>query len=576
MTKKKNTKKALITSMISLMLCVTMLVGSTYAWFTDSVTSAGNIITSGTLDVTMHWAEGTANPDTAEWKDASTGAMFTHDKWEPGYVDVKHIKIANVGSLALKYQISIVANGAVSALSDVIDVYYTDPAEAIASRTELIEEKKLGTLTDVLAGIGETGYGQLPAGEDHTITLALKMQESAGNDYQNKSIGTSFSVQLQATQLTAEDDSFDDQYDKDAEYDYVSAPAVLTGNAGAPVALKSPGSIPVEVNLPINLVNNLYAGGTTELRLVHTTPKVDETAGNVTFDSVELVDQDGNVVELEGNIEPIPVSLPVSFANGTTVFIYHDNEKVATVTVENGQIAYECNHFCKVTLKSNELYVGNAKELQAAIDTAKMLQGNELGEAVRIVLTEDIVFDADSEFVFTDSNGAHLYLYHVNVILDLNGHDIKATAEAVKAGKSEATALLLVRYSNLDIVGEGDIITENKAIPVYAWAHSTVDIYGGNYISNAVERKESAIYVNNTSAKINVYGGTYTDSAFGFNAHNTSCTETVITIYEGIVFNDYQNHFDADYNAGRISIAEGCVLKSEKIDGTTRYTVCSE
>ena len=220
MTNTKNTKRALLSSVLALFLCFAMLLGTTYAWFTDSVTSAGNIIQSGTLDIEMYWAEGTKDPSAADttWTDASTGAIFNNDKWEPGYVEVRHIKIANEGTLALKYQIKIVANGEVSDLADVIDVYYVDPAQQIADRTDLTDDNKLGTLTDVLANLANTANGELPAGENDTITLALKMQESAGNEYQNKSIGSDFSVILMATQLTAETDSFDDQYDFDATY----------------------------------------------------------------------------------------------------------------------------------------------------------------------------------------------------------------------------------------------------------------------------------------------------------------------------------------------------------------------
>lgn len=218
MTKTKSTKRALLMSAFALLICVSMLIGSTFAWFTDSVTSTGNIIKSGTLDVEMYWAEGTEELDSANWKDASEGAIFNYDLWEPGYVEVRHIKIANEGTLALKYQIKIMANGEVSDLSDVIDVYYLDPAQQIADRTQLIEDNKLGTLTNVLKGLDTTASGELAANTADTITLALKMQESAGNEYQGKSIGSDFSVILMATQLTAEEDSFDDQYDKDATF----------------------------------------------------------------------------------------------------------------------------------------------------------------------------------------------------------------------------------------------------------------------------------------------------------------------------------------------------------------------
>jgi len=201
-------------SFLSILLCASMLIGTTYAWFTDSVTSAGNIIKSGTLDVGMYWADGTeAVPadDSTDWKDASEGAIFNYDKWEPGYAEVRHVKISNEGTLALKYDLTIVANGEVSDLADVIDVYFADPAVQITDRTALTNE--IGTLSDVLDGMPANMAGELEAGKSVNVTIALKMQEEAGNEYQNKAIGTDFKVVLMATQLTSEFDSFDNQYD---------------------------------------------------------------------------------------------------------------------------------------------------------------------------------------------------------------------------------------------------------------------------------------------------------------------------------------------------------------------------
>ena len=216
MTRKYSTKRALIASALSLVLCFSMLVGTTFAWFTDTAVSAGNIIQTGNLDIEMYWAEGTEDPDAATWADASKGAIFDYELWEPGFVQVRHIKIENRGSLALKYTVNIGAEGQVDALSDVIDVYYLDPAAKIATAADLTDANKLGTLTEVLAGLGESGYGELEAGKADTITLALKMQETAGNEYQNNKIGASFTIQVLATQLASENDSFGNQYDKDA------------------------------------------------------------------------------------------------------------------------------------------------------------------------------------------------------------------------------------------------------------------------------------------------------------------------------------------------------------------------
>ena len=234
MTKNRSTKRALISSVLSLLLCATLLVGTTFAWFTDSVTSANNIIRSGNLDVEMYWAEGKSDPDadTTVWTDASVGAIFKSDLWEPGYTEVRHIKIANVGSLALKYQIHIAANGDVSDLAKVIDVYFLDPAKQVADRAALGGIMPVGTLADLLAGMPGNASGDLSAGKADVITIALKMRESAGNEYQGLEIGSDFVIQLLATQDTVESDSFDDQYDANAEFLSVNESAAIVNNNG--------------------------------------------------------------------------------------------------------------------------------------------------------------------------------------------------------------------------------------------------------------------------------------------------------------------------------------------------------
>ena len=216
----RTTKKALIFSLLSLLLCFSMLVGTTFAWFTDSVTSNGNIIQSGTLNVGMYWADGTkAVPTENEaWTDASAGAIFNSKVWEPGYTEVRHIKIANEGTLALKYAITIEAVGEVSDLADVIDVYFIDPAAQVADRASLANATKVGTLSELLGKMSDITASTLDAGKMATVTIALKMQETAGNEYQNKKIGDEFAIKLIATQMTAEPDSFDNQYDSGANW----------------------------------------------------------------------------------------------------------------------------------------------------------------------------------------------------------------------------------------------------------------------------------------------------------------------------------------------------------------------
>lgn len=100
----KHKKRALFQSIMSLILCFSMLVGTTFAWFTDSVSSASNIIQSGRLDIEMHYSEDLTQDN--GWKDASTGAIFNYEYWEPGYTDLKYLKIDNTGNLAFTYQLT--------------------------------------------------------------------------------------------------------------------------------------------------------------------------------------------------------------------------------------------------------------------------------------------------------------------------------------------------------------------------------------------------------------------------------------------------------------------------------------
>lgn len=231
MTKRKSTKSALISSVLALFLCFTMLLGTTFAWFTDSVTSAGNIIQAGNLNVEMYWADGDEDPATLTWNKVDGSAIFNNDKWEPGYVEAKHIKIANEGTLAFKWRLRIVPNGTVEELADVIDVYYVEGATQL-TREMLETVTPICTLRDLIDDVDGAAHGALlPSTETETTndyerigevtaTIAFKMREDAGNEYQDKKIGTDFSLQLMATQYAYEEDSFDNQYDVNAEADY--------------------------------------------------------------------------------------------------------------------------------------------------------------------------------------------------------------------------------------------------------------------------------------------------------------------------------------------------------------------
>ena len=269
MFKTKSTKRALVMSVLSLVLCVSMFVGTTFAWFTDEVVSSNNIIKSGSLDVEMFWSN-----DNTNWTDASTGAIFNYQYWEPGYTEVKYIKIQNVGDLAFKFQLNILPTVKPAAgefnLADVIDVYMFD-ANATVNRDAIAAATPVGTLSELMADADGAAYGYLlpaegkgdkptggtPRGE-LTYCIALKMQESAGNDYQNLTVGDGFAVQLLATQYTWEEDTFGDDYDEDAEYE--------TEELMADVTVMDP-AVVENLNIPLYSYGNFQNTGLTQTGL---------------------------------------------------------------------------------------------------------------------------------------------------------------------------------------------------------------------------------------------------------------------------------------------------------------------
>ncbi len=207
----KATRKALATSIVALVVCVTMLMGTTFAWFTDTATVAVNTIKSGSLKIDLV----DENGDSLRGETLSFGDEDT--LWEPGCrYTLQTVKLVNKGNLAAKYKVVVTAvkgTNDKADLADVIDFYegeYPDNAE------------KLGTLRELLNGNGANGVIKegiiAPTTSLNFGTLTLVMQETAGNDYQGCTLD-GIAVTVYATQATVESDSFGVQYDEDAEYE---------------------------------------------------------------------------------------------------------------------------------------------------------------------------------------------------------------------------------------------------------------------------------------------------------------------------------------------------------------------
>ena len=94
--------------------------------------------------------------------------------WEPGYTDVKILKIENEGSLALKWMAKFVSDSEISKLAEVIDVYVCPSATELAypAGRELDGYTKVGTVEDFVNTIEETTKGNLAAEEVAYLGIA--------------------------------------------------------------------------------------------------------------------------------------------------------------------------------------------------------------------------------------------------------------------------------------------------------------------------------------------------------------------------------------------------------------------
>ena len=201
----KATKRALLTSVMALVMCVVMLVGTTFAWFTDTASTAVNKIVAGNLDVDIVDESGNS-------LDGGTLSFVNKENqsnilWEPGATFfTQGFKIVNKGNLALKYKVVVSGTTGDAKLLKAIEFDVVEAKTKDAAAVSFANESNL--LPNATA----------PAAGDVYYYLRGHMKEEAGNEYKNLTLD-GISITVYATQYTHEHDSFDNTYDADAGKD---------------------------------------------------------------------------------------------------------------------------------------------------------------------------------------------------------------------------------------------------------------------------------------------------------------------------------------------------------------------
>lgn len=463
MNERKATKRALLTSITALAMCVVMLVGTTFAWFTDTATANVNKIQAGKLDVAleMQKADGTwenAEGKTLEFQKAAGAPANEKVLWEPGCTyELPELRVVNNGNLALKYEIKI--TGAVDA----------------DGRTDLDSMKLLDVLkfkSVVGSDTKENVYGQPIAtgtletnGAGQIIQLSAKMDENAGNKYQEMAI-SGIAITVKAMQASHEHDSNGKTYDENADMTPDNLDKRISANVTIPVAatgntvLKNADGT-VELTAPAGSINN----NATSLTLrVEPKTAVDSNiivnAGQTAQPyEISLVDENNAKVTATGS-DAFTVKLYVGKGlNSNNVEVYHNSAKITATYDNDGYVTFTTSSFSPFTV---------------VFDTPVAIVGdtyyNTLAEAVAAAK------DGDTITLLKDVAADVVIPAGKTITLDLGGHKLTNVETNVKEQQKHT----IVNNGTLTITGTGtvDNVTNGKAALVN---YGTATLNGGNF-----------------------------------------------------------------------------------------------
>ena len=467
MTNRKSTKRALLGSVMAMVLCLAMLVGATFAWFTDTASTNVNKIQAGNLDVVLEMQNADGKWVSAEGKTLdfvkAAGAENEAILWEPGCTyTLPELRVVNNGNLALKYKVIITGINGSAKLNEAIE----------------------WTIGDVAMGAEQ----HLAAGESNAFTIKGHMKESAGNEYMNESID-GIAITVVATQDTVESDSFDKDYDAGAEYPVVAVANVNTN--GDTVLKDKEEDHTIQVTVPAGALDE----GVQSLKLEvvkSATPAGVQVASTESSQSYEVTmkDQSGNVVSTNGTLMTVEMNVG---KNRTALKLYHDGEKMTkdigslmdaadhyVYDAATGYVTMKVSHFSPFTaVFARDYWTDHAANGYATpVDTANKVVTVASAEELALFAKEvtddgknysgytlDLTNDVDlGEYLWKPING---YKRLSGIVVNGNGHTIRN---------------MKVRgCTNSSVYGAGFIGDINGAVTVKDIAFDGADVFFVNY-----------------------------------------------------------------------------------------------
>ena len=570
---KNTTKRSLLASVFALVLCVAMLVGSTFAWFTDTASTGVNKIQSGKLDVALEMSTDGTNWESAEGK---TLTFKTKDNraadqilWEPGCTyELPKLRVVNKGNLALKYKIQITGIQGDAKLNEVIDWTINDAAI---------------NLTEEHLTAGQTGTA---------FTIKGHMQKTAGNEYQNLTID-GIGITVYATQDTVENDSFGNQYDKDAKYtEVLAAGKDFTGKAtlSTGITATNPGAIAVEAigsDADVTITDGTFdggKGGNNQCVHVRDGAKVTIKGGTFTVGSDATGGGNSVVESYDGNIVIEGGFFYTNYSYGGRYYVLNQNNRhPGTITVKGGTFVNYDPSTGDDNLHGSFVPAGYSvvSSKQANGDVWYTVVSNTSHEGLQEALTNGGELTVSSEIKtnnIDDTADARLIISKPTT-LNLNAKIV--TPDGMTYNDTNFCALIVDADTTINAGENGGIDTgKDGAYGINVRNGATLTINGGHYYGGgtAVQVQQGTLVINGGTFAVEPYS----NPVFGYK-YLLNCVDsaykngTAKIIVKGGTFVNFDPSDSASENPHGNFVADGYKVESStQANGEIWYTVVAK
>lgn len=617
-TQKNSVRRSLVVSATALVVSVAMLIGTTFAWFTDSVSSGTNKIVAGNLDVELEYLDNNIwKPVTEDTQlfSAVESDDITDNLWEPNHTEVAYLRIRNAGTLALNYTLNVTPINEVGGISAKDGKPFKLSDYLVFGEAEHDTKTTYATRADAQSAAGNTRLdqgrlkvtGKLSAETENTpvykyLNLVIYMPQNVGNEANYKAGTTApsidFGITLYATQAQEEKDSFGNNYDQNADlspdnigkdnvsYDYtaqVNQTATITrdenkaitnvGGTGATlnddsdtITLASDAKVDTTTPVATAIIPTAAVADTaTEIKLsVVKTNKPDGVTVNSDKAATSLevkVEGVKNQAEVANNL--IQVKLFVG-KNLQGLKMYHDT----TPMTENSDLNAADTYSYDASTGFVTIAVDHFSPFTAVYNSAFMAFKTAMANGGTYTIDTDLKYPA----VADSANDCVV----VQKPLTLNLNATVTSPDNMGNNNYNFVALYVNADTTINAENGGINTGTNGGYGINVNGGATLTINGGNYYGGgtAVQVQKGTLIIN---------GGTfacepYDDARYGYkfliNCVDSAYKDgTAKIIIKGGTFENFDPSDSESENPHANFVADGYKVVSENKDDKTYYTV---